>query len=64
VNKSKTEITESTSKSDHPEANRKERNGSQESELGDLEPGAEIRGGSLPGIFEANDVTLKRGSGG
>ena len=65
MNKCETEIRESTSKNDHLDANRrKERNGPQESELGDLEPQAEIKGGSLPGIFEATDVTLKRGSGG
>lgn len=29
--------------------------------FGDLEPRAEIKGGSLPGIYKVTDVTLKRG---
>lgn len=39
------------------------RSGAQDNTLGDLEPRAEIKGGSL-GIYQATDVTLKRGSGG
>ena len=39
------------------------RSGAHDTTLGDLEPRAEIKGGSL-GIYQATDVTLKRGSGG
>jgi hypothetical protein len=44
--------------------NNEERTGPHEASLGDLEPGAEIRGGSLSPIHKVTDVTLKRGSGG
>lgn len=61
----KDETTELTSRNDHPEAHHREvGDGGQETALGDLEPRADIQGGSLLGIHKVPDVTLKRGSGG
>ena len=61
----KIEIRESTSWDDHLEANhREERKVEEEVLLGDLEPRADVKGGSLSDIYKVTDVTLKRGSGG
>ena len=56
---------DSTSHDKHIEANRRQEiKRAQEPALGDLEPRAEIKGGSIPGIHNVTDITLKRGSGG
>jgi hypothetical protein len=65
VTNRKIEIRESTSWEDHLEANhREERKVNEEVALSDLEPRAEIKGGSLSDFHKVTDVTLKRGSGG
>ncbi|HKG23752.1 MAG TPA: hypothetical protein VKC34_17760 [Blastocatellia bacterium] len=65
MNNSKDETGESTMRGKHLEASRREEiNGAQEAALGDLEPRAEIKGGSLSTGNTVTDVTLKRGSGG
>lgn len=47
---------------DHKNETRDEgKEGAQETALGDLEPRAEIKGGSSSGIYKVTDVTLKRG---
>ncbi|HSF25040.1 MAG TPA: hypothetical protein VLE20_12510 [Blastocatellia bacterium] len=65
MNSQRDETGESTSGNNRLESNlREERKELQETLTGDLEPRADIRGGSLPGIHKVTDVTLKRGSGG
>ncbi len=64
MNKRKNE-SGTTTRNDYLEATRREeRKGAHETGLGDLEPRAEIKGGSFPGTYTVTDVTLKRGSGG
>jgi hypothetical protein len=60
MNNRKDEAGDSTSPNNSLEANHSEgRNGALA--LDDLEPLAEIKGGSLPGNHTVTDVTLKRG---
>ncbi len=59
MNNHKDETNDSTIQNNAQEASRcEEKKGSQETALGDLQPRTEIKGGS---IYQATDVTLKRG---
>jgi hypothetical protein len=62
MNNRKNETRNSTARDDQPDAKEREKSkGAQETALGDLKPRADIKGGSLSGIHQATDVTLKRG---
>jgi hypothetical protein len=62
MNNHKDETSDLIGQNSHREASHgEERKPAQEPALGDLEPRADIKGGTLPGNYNATDVTLKRG---